>query len=132
MNIRRNQALKRTVLATKLRVILAGVCIGISAIGFAASATDSPAPADESGIATPATVAADLSAGTSGNETYKLPVLTIDAEKARYQGLITRPQDEISQDVIIHRPTSNPVEMLRSLNSSVTPGSGLLGAIFTR
>ncbi len=131
MNIRRNQALKRTVLATRLRVILAGVCIGISAIGFAASATDSPAPADESGIATPATVAADLSAGTSGNETYKLPVLTIDAEKARYQGLITRPQDEISQDVIIHRPTSNPVEMLRSLNSSVTPGNGLLGAIFT-
>ncbi|HEY9070847.1 MAG TPA: TonB-dependent receptor [Candidatus Ozemobacteraceae bacterium] len=131
MSIRQAHSLIRTARTTWIRVILAGVSVGLSAIGFAASATEGPTSTDVFPLATPTTITADQPAGTGGNAIYNLPVLTIDAEKATYQGLITRPQDEIPQNLILHRPTSNPVELLRSLNSSVTPGNGLLGAVFT-
>ncbi|HNX74192.1 MAG TPA: TonB-dependent receptor [Candidatus Rifleibacterium sp.] len=62
---------------------------------------------------------------------FQLPDLAIDAERSTYQSLITRPQDEISQKVIELKPTSNPIELLRAMNSSITIANGLLGAIFT-
>lgn len=68
---------------------------------------------------------------TGDTITFALPELAIDAERATYQSLISRPQDEISKEVIDLRQTSNPIELLRSTNSSVTGENGLLGAIYT-
>ena len=72
----------------------------------------------------------DNSTVDSGS-TYVLPELSIDAERATYQALISRPQDEISSEKMQALPTHNPVTMLRSQNSSVTYGTGLAGATVT-
>lgn len=64
-------------------------------------------------------------------ENFKLPELAIDAERATYQSLISRPQDEISKEIIDLRQTSNPIELLRSTNPSITSSHSLLGAIYT-
>ncbi len=115
-----------------LRVALLSALLGISAIGFGEPTAEQPTLSDEPNVSSETYRAADLPKGDVRSEgTYTLPPLTIDAEKATYQGLISRPQDEISQEVIKHKPTSNPVELLRSLNSSITTGNSLLGAIFT-
>ncbi|MBU1107040.1 MAG: TonB-dependent receptor [Candidatus Riflebacteria bacterium] len=68
---------------------------------------------------------------TQKTESFKLPDLAIDAERATYQGLISRPQDEISKEMIELKPTSNPVELLRAMNSSITMSHSLLGSIIT-
>ena len=65
---------------------------------------------------------------TESEQTYVLPELSIDAERATYQALITRPQDEITSEQIESMPTHNPVEMIRSYNSSIRLGDGLGGA----
>ena len=65
---------------------------------------------------------------TESDQTYVLPELSIDAERATYQALITRPQDEITSEQIESMPTHNPVEMIRSYNSSIRLGDGLGGA----
>lgn len=62
---------------------------------------------------------------------YQLPELAIDAERATYRDLIARPQDEISQRMIELKPTRDPVELLRSINPSITGAHSLLGAIYT-
>lgn len=110
-----------------LRAILLGACLGVSAVSFGETIVAEPMPAVESMTSN----ATSTEAAVKSEESYTLPVLSIDAEKATWQGLISRPQDEISQEVISHKPTSNPVDLIRSLNSSVTPGNGLLGSVFT-
>ncbi len=65
---------------------------------------------------------------TEADKTYVMPELAIDAERATYQALITRPQDEITPEQMEAMPTHNPVEMLRSYNSSIALGGGLGGA----
>lgn len=59
---------------------------------------------------------------------YIMPELAIDAERATYQALISRPQDDITSEQLEAMPTHNPVEMLRSYNSSVSLGAGVGGA----
>ena len=66
---------------------------------------------------------------TEADKTYVMPELAIDAERATYQALISRPQDEITPEQMEAMPTHNPVEMLRSYNSSVVLGGGLGGAV---
>ena len=66
---------------------------------------------------------------TEADKTYVMPELAIDAERATYQALIRRPQDEITEEQMEAMPTHNPVEMLRSYNPSVTLGGGLGGAV---
>ena len=65
---------------------------------------------------------------TEADKTYVMPELAIDAERASYQALITRPQDEITPEQMEAMPTHNPVEMLHSYNSSIALGGGLGGA----
>ena len=65
---------------------------------------------------------------TEADKTYVMPELAIDAERATYQALITRPQDEITEKQMEAMPTHNPVEMIRSYNSSIALGGGLGGA----
>lgn len=65
---------------------------------------------------------------TEADKTYVMPELSIDAERATYQALISRPQDEISSEQMEAMPTHNPIEMLRNNNSSVALGGGLGGA----
>ncbi len=62
---------------------------------------------------------------------FVLPELQIDAERASYNGLISRFQDEITPEMIELKPTRDPVELLRSMNSSVTVSNSLLGSIMT-
>lgn len=68
---------------------------------------------------------------TEADKTYVMPELAIDAERATYQALITRPQDEITPEQMEAMPTHNPVEMLRSYNSSIALGGGLGGSTVT-
>ncbi len=68
---------------------------------------------------------------TEADKTYMMPELAIDAERATYQALITRPQDEITPEQMEAMPTHNPVEMLRSYNSSIALGGGLGGSTVT-
>ncbi|MBP5469490.1 MAG: Plug domain-containing protein, partial [Candidatus Riflebacteria bacterium] len=68
---------------------------------------------------------------TENNKMYVLPELSIDAERATFQALMRRPQDEIGSEKMQALPTHNPVTMLRSHNSSVTYGTGLAGATVT-
>ena len=65
---------------------------------------------------------------TEADKTYVMPELAIDAERATYQALIRRPQDEITPEQMEAMPTHNPVEMLHSYNSSIALGGGLGGA----
>ena len=65
---------------------------------------------------------------TEADKTYVMPELAIDAERATYQALITRPQDEITPEQMEAISTHNPVEMLRAYNSSIALGGGLGGA----
>lgn len=65
---------------------------------------------------------------TEADKTYVMPELSIDAERATYHALISRQQDEITPEQMEAAPTHNPVEMLRSYNSSVALGGGLGGA----
>ena len=68
---------------------------------------------------------------SNSNSVFVLPELSIDAERATYQALISRPQDEIDSERMQSLPTHNPVTMIRSQNSSVTYGTGLAGATVT-
>ncbi|NCB40340.1 MAG: TonB-dependent receptor [Erysipelotrichia bacterium] len=76
-----------------------------------------------------ATVCAE--SAVQNEQIYKLPNLTIDAERATYQSLISRAQDEIASEVIQLKPTRDPVELLRKMNPSITSSHSLLGAIIT-
>lgn len=62
---------------------------------------------------------------------YKLPNLLIDAERATFNGLISRPQDEIDAKTIELKSQKNPIKLLHALNSSVIIGGGLRGATVT-
>lgn len=64
-------------------------------------------------------------------ESFKLPDLAIDAERATYQSIISRPQDELTRETIDLRQTSNPIELLHSVNPSISLSHSLLGAIYT-
>ncbi|MFZ2960637.1 MAG: TonB-dependent receptor [Candidatus Ozemobacteraceae bacterium] len=115
-----------------LRMGVLCLFFGISSIGYSATnniglAMESPASASMMVAATQ--VASETDA--KHEKSYILPTLLIDAERGTYQGLITRPQDEISSEVIKLKPTRNPVELLTSLNSSISVSNGLLGGIFT-
>jgi|GEM_PF-927785 len=108
------------------------LCLGISSAGYSeTNVADSAIKSSESvpTYVTEAQIASKTDA--KQEQSYILPALSIDAERATYQGFISRPQDEISSEVIKLRPTSNPVELLRSLNSSITISHSLLGAILT-
>ncbi|MDD2624076.1 MAG: TonB-dependent receptor [Candidatus Riflebacteria bacterium] len=59
---------------------------------------------------------------------YIIPSLAVDADRATYQAIISRPQDEISSDKMQVLSTHNPVKMIRSQNSSIVTGGGLGGA----
>ncbi len=59
---------------------------------------------------------------------YIMPSLSIDADRATYQSIISRPQDEVSQERIESTVTHNPIKMIRAQNSSVVLGGGLGGA----
>ena len=48
---------------------------------------------------------------TEADKTYVMPELAIDAERATYQALIRRPQDEITPEQMEAISTHNPVEM---------------------
>jgi len=67
-------------------------------------------------------------AGYSEVQTYKLSDLSIDAERATYQALIARPQDEIGSSAIELKLQRNPIKMLHSHNPSIVLGGGLRGA----
>lgn len=74
----------------------------------------------------------DVSVNVAESENvFVLPELSIDAERASYQSLISRPQDEITSDQLESSSTHNPIEMLRNYNSSVTIGWGLGGSTVT-
>ena len=62
---------------------------------------------------------------------FTLPELKIDAERATYQSMIERPQDNISREEIELKPGKDPADLLRSMNSSITNSHSLLGAIMT-
>ncbi|MFZ5952247.1 MAG: TonB-dependent receptor plug domain-containing protein [Candidatus Rifleibacteriota bacterium] len=62
---------------------------------------------------------------------FQLQEMTIDAERATYQNMISRPQDEISKETIELKPGKDPVDLLRSMNSSISGSHSLLGAILT-
>lgn len=64
-------------------------------------------------------------------QTFTLPELAVDAERATYQGLFERPQDAITREKIELRPYKDPVTLLRSMNPSITGAHSLLGAIMT-
>lgn len=68
---------------------------------------------------------------TIAANTYQLPDLSIDAERATYQALISRPQDEIDAQTIKLKAQRNPIKMLHAMNSSVLLGGGLRGATVT-
>ena len=67
----------------------------------------------------------------SDNEGFILPDLEIDAERFSYDGIGTRWQDRIDQQVLELKCSKDPVQLLKSLNSSVTVSHSLLGAIYT-
>lgn len=79
------------------------------------------------------TVAADETSKpeASTSQTYKLPDLSIDAERATFQGLISRPQDEVDAKTIELKSQKNPIKLLHAFNSSVLIGGGLRGATVT-
>lgn len=64
-------------------------------------------------------------------QAFRLPDLAIDAERATYQGLFERTQDAVMLEKIELKPYKDPVDLLRSLNPSITGGHSLLGAIMT-
>ncbi len=70
-------------------------------------------------------------AGYSEEQTYKLSDLNIDAERATYQALIARPQDEIASSAIELKLQRNPVKMVYSQNSSIVLDGGLRSATVT-
>ncbi len=69
--------------------------------------------------------------GYSEEQTYKLSDLNIDAERATYQSLIARPQDEIASSAIELKLQRNPIKMLHSHNPSIVFDGGLRGATIT-
>ena len=60
--------------------------------------------------------------------TFVMPELAIDAERNTYQQLISREQDEITDEKIKMIPQSNPVKLFRSQNSSISLTGGLGGS----
>lgn len=60
--------------------------------------------------------------------TFVMPELAIDAERNTYQQLISREQDEITDEKIKMIPQSNPVKLFRSQNSSICLTGGLGGS----
>ncbi|MDD3001099.1 MAG: TonB-dependent receptor [Candidatus Riflebacteria bacterium] len=72
--------------------------------------------------------AADAIEPTEEDLVYIIPSMAVDADRATYQALITRPQDEISSEKMQALSTHNPVKMIRSQNSSLVTGGGLGGA----
>ena len=68
---------------------------------------------------------------TEDDSVYVMPTLAVDADRATYQALISRHQDEMNAEQMQAIPTHNPVEMIRSQNSSITLGGGLGGATIT-
>jgi outer membrane cobalamin receptor len=62
---------------------------------------------------------------------FSLPSLTIDAERATYQSIISRPNDEIDQQKIELLQKTNPVDLISKINPSVNFNHSLLGAITT-
>lgn len=114
------------------RAFVLCACLGVSIGSLAETAAVKPLSERESVTTAASATSALTPKGEAMSETsYRLPPMMITAEKDSWLGLIARPQDEISQDVIRHRPTSNPVDLLRSLNSSLTISHSLLGAILT-
>ena len=95
---------------------------------LAATLLVTPAFAQEAEEAENNTEAVEM---TEADKTYVMPELAIGAERATYQALIRRPQDEIDSEKIQMNPSNNPVKMLRSINSSVTLGGGLGGSTVT-
>jgi len=69
--------------------------------------------------------------GYSEEQTYKLSDLNIDAERATYQSLIARPQDEIASSAIELKLQRNPIKMLHSHSPSIVFDGGLRGATIT-
>lgn len=65
---------------------------------------------------------------TETGMTFVMPELAIDAERNTYQQLISREQDEITDEKIKMIPQSNPVKLFRSQNSSISLTSGLGGS----
>lgn len=65
------------------------------------------------------------------SQAYRLPDLAVDAERATYKGLFERSQDAITIEKIELKPYKDPVELLRSMNSSITGGHSLLGSVMT-
>lgn len=62
---------------------------------------------------------------------FNLPELSIDAERATYQSMIARPQDTVSREEIELKPGKDPVDLLRSMNSSISGNHSLLGSVMT-
>jgi outer membrane receptor protein involved in Fe transport len=59
---------------------------------------------------------------------YVMPSLSIDADRATYQSIISKPQDEVNPERMEATVTHNPIKMIRAQNSSVVLGGGLGGA----
>lgn len=72
-----------------------------------------------------------MTAAAEVETTYQIPEMTIDAERATYQALISRPQDEIGSAAIELKLQRNPVKMLHTCNPSIVLGGGLRGATVT-
>ncbi len=60
--------------------------------------------------------------------TFVMPELAIDAERSTYQQLISREQDEVTDEKLQMIPHSNPVKLFRSQNSSICLTGGLGGS----
>lgn len=69
-----------------------------------------------------------VQAQSEDDAVYIMPALSIDADRATYQSIISRPQDEVSPERIQSTVTHNPIKMIRAQNSSVVLGGGLGGA----
>jgi len=65
------------------------------------------------------------------NQAFRLPDLAVDAERATYKGIFERTQDAIDLEKIELKTYRDPVELLRTMNPSITGGHSLLGAIMT-
>jgi len=77
------------------------------------------------------TIMAAAQSEPADNQAFRLPDLAVDAERATYKGLFERTQDSISLEKIELKAYKDPVELLRSMNPSITGGHGLLGSVMT-
>ncbi|PKL43068.1 MAG: hypothetical protein CVV41_11730 [Candidatus Riflebacteria bacterium HGW-Riflebacteria-1] len=60
---------------------------------------------------------------------YRLPDMAVDAERATYQGLISRPHDEIDAKTIELKSQRNPIKLLHAFNASVMFGGTSDGSL---